>query len=290
LRPAREPSLEHDGLLAAATRDVPLTRFEVHEIALQMICALRPAVEGIRHHNRDLVLQLRRAGSSVPGNIAEGARRAGQDRLHHYRIAAGSAGDFRSHLAVAVAWGDVDQATVDPALAQLDSTLAILWRLTHPRSTGPGLPKPWPTASIPVSATVSVPAAVSHTYTDPATGNSRKAVPWSPMVFSTSALGRIEWSHIASHSPAKKSRRTLQPSGILAAAQRAGAEVILPEESRHPRIGKRRLRANIPWSRQSYTWGFSLLCWQSVTPWVPNGLFLPNVPWIPVGPCAHKRR
>jgi hypothetical protein len=31
-----------------------------------------------------------------------------------------------------LAWGDVDQATVTPALALLDSILAILWRLTHP--------------------------------------------------------------------------------------------------------------------------------------------------------------
>jgi four helix bundle protein len=97
-----------------------------------MVCALRPAVERIRHHDRDLAAQLKRAGSSVPGNIAEGARRAGQDRLHHYRIAAGSAGEIRSHLAVAVAWGDVDPATVAPTLALLDSVLAILWRRTHP--------------------------------------------------------------------------------------------------------------------------------------------------------------
>jgi hypothetical protein len=40
--------------------------------------------------------------------------------------------EIRSHLAVALAWGDVDQATVTPALALLDSILAILWRLTHP--------------------------------------------------------------------------------------------------------------------------------------------------------------
>ncbi len=99
---------------------------EVYEIALQMVCALRPAIERIRHHDSDLAVQLKRAGSSVPGNIAEGARRAGQDRLHHYRIAAGSAGEIRSHLAVAVAWGDVDQTTVAPALAPLDSSLAIL--------------------------------------------------------------------------------------------------------------------------------------------------------------------
>jgi four helix bundle protein len=109
-----------------------MKRFEVYEMALQMIRALRPAVERIRQHDRDLAAQLKRAGSSVPGNIAEGARRVGQDRLHHYRIAAGSAGEIRSHLAVALAWGDVDEATVTPALALLDSILAILWRLTHP--------------------------------------------------------------------------------------------------------------------------------------------------------------
>ena len=45
---------------------------------------------------------------------------------------ADSAGEVRSHLAVAMAWGDVDQATVTPALSLLDSILAILWRLTHP--------------------------------------------------------------------------------------------------------------------------------------------------------------
>ena len=32
----------------------------------------------------------------------------------------------------ALAWGDVDQATVTPALALLDSMFAILWRLTDP--------------------------------------------------------------------------------------------------------------------------------------------------------------
>ena len=75
-----------------------MKRFEVYEMALQMIRSLRPAVERIRQHDRDLAAQLKRAGSSVPGNIAEGARRVGQDRLHHYRIAAGSAGEIRSHL------------------------------------------------------------------------------------------------------------------------------------------------------------------------------------------------
>ena len=132
LRRDRGPSSLRDGLLEATTKEVLMKRFEVYEMALQMVSALRPAVERIRLHDRDLAQQLKRAGSSVPGNIAEGARRAGQDRLHHYRIAAGSAGEVRSHLAVAMAWGNVDQATVTPALSLLDSILAILWRLTHP--------------------------------------------------------------------------------------------------------------------------------------------------------------
>jgi len=42
-----------------------MKRFEVYEMALQMVSALRPAVERIRLHDRDLALQLKRAGSSV---------------------------------------------------------------------------------------------------------------------------------------------------------------------------------------------------------------------------------
>ena len=33
--------------------------------------------------------------------------------------------------------------------------------------SGPGLPKPWPTASVSASAPVSVPVSVTHTYTVP---------------------------------------------------------------------------------------------------------------------------
>jgi four helix bundle protein len=109
-----------------------MKRFELYELALKMVEAMRPVHARVRQHDRDLAVQVKRAASSVPANIAEGARRQGADRLQHYRIAAGSASELRSHLAVATAWGDLDGGAAAAALGLLDRILAILWRLTHP--------------------------------------------------------------------------------------------------------------------------------------------------------------
>jgi len=49
--------------------------------------------------------QLRRAGTSVPSCLSEGAQRAGKDRLHLYRTSAGSAAEVRTQVELAVAWG-----------------------------------------------------------------------------------------------------------------------------------------------------------------------------------------
>ena len=106
-------------------------RFDVYEVSLELVTAIRPVVEQLRLHDRDLATQLKRATSSVPSNIAEGARRVGRDRIHFWRIAAGSAGEVQSQLAIAVAWGDIDGASVNASLALVDRILAMLWRLTH---------------------------------------------------------------------------------------------------------------------------------------------------------------
>ena len=106
-------------------------RFDVYEVSLELVGAMRPVVERVKLHDRDLALQLRRATSSVPSNIGEGARRAGRDRTQFFRIAAGSANEVRSELSVALAWGDISAEMIQPALALLDRVLAMLWRLTH---------------------------------------------------------------------------------------------------------------------------------------------------------------
>jgi len=64
-------------------------------------------------------------------NIAEGARRAGKDRAHHYRIAAGSAAEVGAALDVAAAWGYLDEARLDEVRRLVDRELGLLWGLTH---------------------------------------------------------------------------------------------------------------------------------------------------------------
>jgi len=74
-----------------------MKRFEVYEMSINMVRAMRPVHHRIRQHDRDMAAQVKRAASSVPANIAEGALRQGADRLQHYRIAAGSASELRCH-------------------------------------------------------------------------------------------------------------------------------------------------------------------------------------------------
>ena len=110
------------------------TRFDTFEIAVELITALKPLVSLVAQHDRDLADQFKRAANSIPLNIAEGARRTGRDRCHSFRIAAGSAAEVRAALSVAQAWGYIGADVVAPANVLLDRVLAMLWRLTHPRS------------------------------------------------------------------------------------------------------------------------------------------------------------
>jgi len=107
--------------------------FHTHEVALEMAAALRPVLEGLRRQDRDLEDQLRRAAASVVLNIAEGAGRWGKDRIQHYRIAAGSAGEVKAALGLARVWGYVGRDEGQKAEALLFRVQQMLWRLTQGR-------------------------------------------------------------------------------------------------------------------------------------------------------------
>ena len=105
--------------------------FEALEVAVRAVRVLRSAVETIGHKDRALEQQLRKALSSVPMNLGEGRRRSGRDRLHLYRVSAGSADEVCIALRVAEAMGYVELEDVAEGLELLDRVLAMTWRLTH---------------------------------------------------------------------------------------------------------------------------------------------------------------
>jgi len=110
-----------------------MAQFEALHLALELACQLGPLLERIQQHDRDMTNQLRRAATSVPSCLSEGSQRTGRDRLHLYRVSAGSAAELKVQLQLAVAWGYLDAERARPVLDLADRTVAITWRLTRPR-------------------------------------------------------------------------------------------------------------------------------------------------------------
>ncbi len=77
--------------------------------------------------------QVIRSASSVPANFTEGHGRFGRDRMHHWRIAYGSAKEVDTHLRVLAQAGAIDETQTTAALELLDEVRAMTWRLLHPR-------------------------------------------------------------------------------------------------------------------------------------------------------------
>ena len=103
--------------------------FDAFTVSIELIKALRPLVDKIQAHDSAQAIQVRKAASSVAHNLAEGRRRVGRDRLHHFRISAGSAGEVKAALLVGQAWGWIDDAAA--ALSLVDRLSAMCWRLSH---------------------------------------------------------------------------------------------------------------------------------------------------------------
>jgi len=110
------------------------TGFDAHDVARHAAIVVLRLVRQAPPVFRALTDQTVRAVSSVPLNLAEGAGRRGRDRLHHWRIAYGSALEARTALELLVATGSVDAEAAAEAWDLLDRVAAMAWRLVHPRS------------------------------------------------------------------------------------------------------------------------------------------------------------
>ena len=107
--------------------------FIAREVASQIIRLLADVIDAVAKHDGSLADQLRRAGTSLVLNLAEGNRRIGRDKLHFFRIAAGSAAEADAALDVAVGFRYVDELEVAEARALIDRELGLLWGLTRRR-------------------------------------------------------------------------------------------------------------------------------------------------------------
>ena len=108
-----------------------LQNFDAFTVSIELIRALVPLLRRIAPANPELGKQLRKAADSISLNIAEGRRRIGGDRLHLWRIAAGSNDEVRACLHVAEAWGILTAQQSEDALDHIDRIGAMLYRLTH---------------------------------------------------------------------------------------------------------------------------------------------------------------
>ena len=107
--------------------------FHVYEVAKELVRTCRPLIERIEKRDRSLADQARRAAQSVMLNVREANRRVGRDRLHGFRIAAGSADELVGALDVAEVMGYIAAEDLAPPLALADRVLAMPYRLANPR-------------------------------------------------------------------------------------------------------------------------------------------------------------
>jgi four helix bundle protein len=102
----------------------------IYSVAIETVRRLRPLIDRIKTRDSNLADQLRRAATSIPLNLHEGAYSQGGNSRARFYTALGSAAEVRACLDVAEALGYLD--TIDHGLRdKLDQIVATLHRLAR---------------------------------------------------------------------------------------------------------------------------------------------------------------
>jgi four helix bundle protein len=102
----------------------------IYGVTIGLLRDLRPVMDRIGAKDANLGDQIRRAATSVPLNLHEGAYSQGRNERARWHTALGSAAEVRACLDVAEALGYVEK--VDDRLRDtLDQVIATLHRLTR---------------------------------------------------------------------------------------------------------------------------------------------------------------
>ncbi len=98
---------------------------KIYPVVLELVCALRPVLDEIERRDSNLGVQMRRALTSVPLNIAEGSYSRGKNRFARYHTAAGSMREVLSCTETATALGYCDPLSAD-LVDRIDHVLGVL--------------------------------------------------------------------------------------------------------------------------------------------------------------------
>jgi four helix bundle protein len=108
------------------------TNLMAHTRALEAAGIAIKLVSRVPAPLKSIADQVIRSASSVPANLSEGHGRSGRDRMHHWRIAYGSAKEVDSHLRLLAEAGAVEAVRTSSALQLFDEVRAMTWRLLNP--------------------------------------------------------------------------------------------------------------------------------------------------------------
>jgi four helix bundle protein len=113
---------------------LPAPGLTAHREALEAAGLTLKLVSRVPLPLKPIADQAIRSAASVPANLAEGHGRKGRDRLHHWRIAYGSAKEVDTHLQLLVHAAAVNATEAARALDLFDEVRAMTWCLLHPTS------------------------------------------------------------------------------------------------------------------------------------------------------------
>jgi four helix bundle protein len=113
---------------------LPSNTLDVHSVALEAAGLSIALATRVPAPLKSIADQVIRSASSVPANLSEGHGRTGRDRMHHWRIAYGSAKEVDSHLRLLLHASAIDRNQTQRALELFDRVRAMTWRLLNPRS------------------------------------------------------------------------------------------------------------------------------------------------------------
>jgi len=111
----------------------PTTGLIAHRKAIEAAGIAISLVMRVPAPLKSIADQVIRSASSVPANLSEGHGRSGRDRMHHWRIAYGSAKEVDTHLRLLSGAAAIDTAQATTAIQLFDEVRALTWRLLHPK-------------------------------------------------------------------------------------------------------------------------------------------------------------